>query len=101
MPQLDPSVHVLIQALLAIITGLFLWWFKQSYETKSRLEDERHGTVKKSIDDVLAKISSICTQNIKDHDELFAAKNDIDKRLTSTETIHRIKGCDTVERSFR
>lgn len=46
------------------------------------------------LNGIYKKISDICSQNDKDHDELFTARRQTEKKIEAIETIHRIKGCD-------
>ena len=40
------------------------------------------------------KVTDMCADNTKEHDELYAAKNKIENRVQAIETMHHIKGCD-------
>jgi hypothetical protein len=41
------------------------------------------------------KVTTICRDNRKEHDELYNEKNNHATRITTIETTHRLKGCDT------
>ena len=40
------------------------------------------------------KVSDMCASNEKEHDELYTARNCIERRLQNIETTHHQRGCD-------
>lgn len=91
-------LHVLISALTLIIVPLMLWAYqrntaKREQAEKERMEDWRN-SVRDNFESILRKVTDLCTNNRKEHDELYSAKNRHEKQLESIETIHRQRGCD-------
>ena len=44
--------------------------------------------------DIRKKLTDMCEDNRKEHDELFTARRLTDKEIEHINTIHRQKGCD-------
>lgn len=40
------------------------------------------------------KVSDMCASNDKEHDELYSARNCIERRIQAIETTHHQRGCD-------
>ena len=40
------------------------------------------------------KVSDICQENRKEHDELFTARREIEKDIETINQLHHLKGCD-------
>jgi len=40
------------------------------------------------------KVSDMCASNDKEHDELYSARNCIERRVQAIETTHHQRGCD-------
>lgn len=91
-------IHVLISALTLIIIPLMLWTYQRNMTKREQLEKENaeqwRESVSRNFESVLLKVTTLCSQNTKEHDELYAARNKHEKQLESIETIHHQRGCD-------
>jgi hypothetical protein len=90
------SVWHIIITLIAIPTVLFggQWFVKKADMVKQKEEDEWRGYVRGAFSNITGKITSICSDNKIDHEELFDCKNELFTRVGKIETIHHMKGCD-------
>ncbi|MFA5158716.1 MAG: hypothetical protein WC451_06060 [Patescibacteria group bacterium] len=61
---------------------------------KERSEDNWREEVKGKFDSISKKITSFCTDNHHEHDELYTARNDLQNKIGAIETIHHQRGCD-------
>ncbi len=61
---------------------------------KEERDKERQSTITEKIELLSKKITSFCTSNHEDHEQLFEDKNDLMTRVKAIETIHKLKGCD-------
>jgi len=70
---------------------------------KEKLDVARHSTLADLVaerhDTVITKLNSYCDINRREHDELFTERRLHGDRLSIIETVHRIKGCDSITRS--
>jgi dsDNA-binding SOS-regulon protein len=95
-------LHVLISALTLIIVPLMLWVYQRNVVKREQVEKERMDDWRKSVADnfenILKKVTSLCSENHREHDELYTARNKHEKQLESIETIHHQRGCDQPHR---
>lgn len=63
-------------------------------EAKKKEEANWRENVKELFSKLEKKVSEYCTENHKEHDELYADKNKIDNRVSVIETTHHQRGCD-------
>lgn len=91
-------LHVIISAITLILIPLMLWTYQRNTTKREQLEKDNaeqwRQTVSKNFESVLLKVTTLCTQNAKEHDELYTTRNKHEKQLESIETIHHQRGCD-------
>lgn len=97
--QADAAViHIIISLLTLVIIPVMLWTYQRNVAKREHLEKENaeqwRQSVTRNFESVLAKVTTLCTQNSKEHDELYTARNKHEKQLESIETIHHQRGCD-------
>jgi ABC-type sulfate transport system permease component len=87
-----------------LIPLLVLFWKSESKRVadalaaKERLDIERHTTLASLVTErhaaIMAKLSSYCQQNGREHEELFTERRLHGDRITAIEQTHKLKGCD-------
>jgi hypothetical protein len=63
-------------------------------ELKKESEETWRIEVKEKFDSISKKITSFCTDNHREHNELYDARNNLTSRMGAVETIHHQRGCD-------
>ena len=92
---------------LAIPITIFFFQRSINRADEARKEEERKAAEskkqeeanwRKSVSDMFtrieSKITSYCTDNHKEHEELYGLKNEISSRVSVIETVHHQRGCD-------
>lgn len=93
--MLDYIIHVLITLVaIPMVMFFFMRLVNKADAYKKKEEAQWRQQVINRFASLENKLSSYCTQNSHEHNELYDAKNTIDKRVTSIETIHKQRGCD-------
>jgi flagellar biosynthesis protein FliP len=88
-------IQIIVPA-IAIPLTLFIFqrFVNKAEAAKQQEEINWRESVKTMFDKLEKKVSSYCTDNHKEHDELFSAKNKIDNRVSVIETTHHQRGCN-------
>jgi hypothetical protein len=88
-------IHVLITA-IAIPMVLFI--FQRFINRADEVKKAEEASWRKSVTDMFTrmetKITSYCSDNHKEHDELYVAKNELTARVAVIENTHHQRGCD-------
>lgn len=86
-PENQLYAHIVFTILSIAILPAAWWLIKRGFKAKDALDEERHQTL-------LTKINSFCKENHDEHNELFTARREIEKKIEKIDTIHKMKGCD-------
>lgn len=93
------DLQIIIQIAVTMIAIPITLFFFQRFvnkadEAKRKEEANWRENVKEMFTKLEKKVSSYCTDNHKEHDELYAAKNKIENRVSVIETTHHQRGCN-------
>lgn len=88
-------IHIIITLVVVpLVMFLFQRFVNSADATRKEEEMAWRDSVTKMFDRIERKITSYCADNHKEHDELYQAKNSIDKRVSVMETVHQMNGCN-------
>ncbi|MCE5212511.1 MAG: hypothetical protein LLG40_13290 [Deltaproteobacteria bacterium] len=88
-------IHILITAVAIPLCFVVLNRVtNKNDELKKKSEEDWRTEVKEKFDGISKKITSFCSENHVEHNELYEARNLHADRIRAIETIHHIKGCD-------
>jgi hypothetical protein len=93
---MEQSIIQIIITLIAIPVTLMLFqrFVNRADEVKKEEEINWRKNVTDMFDRIERKITSYCADNHKEHDELYAARNIMEKRVAVIENTHHQRGCD-------
>jgi hypothetical protein len=88
-------IQIIISAItIPVCFMIFQRTMNKNDELKKESEEGWREEVKAKFDSISKKITSFCTDNHKEHDELYTARNELQKKVGEIETIHHQRGCD-------
>lgn len=95
---MEQSILQILVTLLAI--PCTVWLFQRFINKADKVKEQEEANWRKNVTDMFdrieRKITSYCSENHKEHDELYKARNAIDTRVAVIETTHKQRGCDGV-----
>lgn len=93
---MEQSIIQIIITLIAIPVTLMLFqrFVNKADEVKKEEEINWRKNVTDMFDRIERKITSYCAENHKEHDELYAARNIMENRVSVIENTHHQRGCD-------
>lgn len=89
----------LIQLVITLVAIPLTLFFFQRFINKAdqAKQEEEYGwreNVKGMFSRLENKVSTYCTDNHKDHDDLYGSTNDLTTRVSVIENTHHQRGCD-------
>lgn len=88
-------IQIIISAItIPVCFMIFQRTMNKNDKLKEKSENDWREEVKGKFDFIGKKITSFCQDNHLEHNELYAAKNEIQNRVGAIETIHHQRGCD-------
>lgn len=67
---------------------------RKAAEAKKQEETNWRKSVSDMFTRIETKITNYCSDNHKEHEELYGLKNEISSRVSVIETVHHQRGCD-------
>jgi hypothetical protein len=91
--------QTIIQIAVTVIAIPVTLFFFQRFVNKAdaaqaKEEDHWRGYVREEFLKLGSKLTRVCDDNRRDHEELYTAKNDITTRVSRIEEVHHQRGCD-------
>ena len=89
------AIQILI-TLVAIPSTLFFFQRFVSRSDAAREAEEANWRtyVREKFESLEKKLTTYCTENHTEHDELYESRNDVNERVKAIETTHHQRGCD-------
>lgn len=90
------TIIQIFATIIAIPVTLFFFqrFVAKADEAKEKEEASWRGYVREEFGKLNAKLTKVCEDNRRDHEELFSAKSDIGTRVSVIEEVHHQRGCD-------
>jgi hypothetical protein len=93
---MEQSILQILVTLLAI--PCTVWLFQRFINKADKVKEQEEMNWRKNVTDMFdrieRKITSYCGENHKEHDELYTARNLLEKRVSVIENTHHQRGCD-------